>query len=333
MHEILLGKSVEEIKSLLAGLTEKIPSYMAGQIAQWIYKKHAVSFDEMTNISVANREILKENFSLGLVAPSVSRLSKDGTEKFLFDNVETVLIPSKDRLTLCISSQAGCKMNCTFCATGKMGFSRQLSVAEILNQYAFLARDNNITNIVFMGMGEPLDNIFAVMEAIRALTAEWGFALSPRRITVSTIGMLPALCRLIEDTECHIAISLHNAFHTQRLALMPVEKTFNIEEIVELLKNYDWAHQRKLSFEYIMLGGLNDSLLHAKTLWKMVRDLPCHINLIPYNANGTDDFVRSSNSAVEAFCNFLTEKGVSCTVRSSRGEDIEAACGLLATTH
>ncbi|MDR2556830.1 MAG: hypothetical protein LBC49_03870, partial [Bacteroidales bacterium] len=372
MKHILLGKSVEEIRELLADLSAstvnsvadsgvnegentnrantKLPSYLAKQIAEWIYRKHAVSFDEMTNISAANRLLLNEHFSIGITAPSVTRISKDGTLKYLFGDVETVLIPDGERLTLCVSSQAGCKMNCVFCATGKMGFGRNLSAAEILNQYAFLASaagtasmagmaggtddaeisggtaggmaadsttagkthyneadkaaadktDNAvaggstmgsnatdgkhaITNIVFMGMGEPLDNLSEVIAALRALTSDWGFALSPRRITVSTIGIIPELHRLIEETECHIAISLHNPYHEGRLKLMPIEKVYPIEEIIELLTHYDWAHQRKLSFEYVMLGGLNDSPLHAKTLARLIRDLPCHINLIPYH--------------------------------------------------
>jgi 23S rRNA (adenine2503-C2)-methyltransferase len=363
MKHILLGKSVEEIQELLLELSTiaKLPSYLAKQIAEWIYCKHAVSFDEMTNISAANRLLLNEHFSVGIVAPAVMHVSKDGTQKFLFSDVESVLIPDGDRLTLCVSSQAGCKMNCTFCATGKMGFRRNLSAAEILNQYAFLADagrrhllhkcsapnyadvpdENTITNIVFMGMGEPLDNPYEVLAALHTLTSDRGFALSPRRITVSTIGIIPALRQLIEEAECHIAISLHNPFHEQRLMLMPVEKVHTLENVLALLAQYDWAHQRKLSFEYVMLGGLNDSPLHAKTFARLVRSLPCHVNLIPYHPhkvghpdnckNGnTATFVPSSRKATEAFQNILMEKNISCTIRASRGQDINAACGLLA---
>ncbi|MDR0763390.1 MAG: hypothetical protein LBF01_02720, partial [Bacteroidales bacterium] len=288
MKHILLGKSVEEIRELILGLSAgtRLPSYLAKQIAEWIYRKNVVSFDEMTNISAANRLLLNEHFSIGITAPSVTNISKDGASKYLFGDVEAVLIPDGNRLTLCVSSQAGCKMNCVFCATGKMGFGRNLSAAEILNQYAFFARaaggnavvgcgggvvagdvavsgDNtavmggntvddaqNITNIVFMGMGEPLDNLSEVLTALRAFTSDWGFALSPRRITISTIGIIPELRKLIEETECHIAISLHNPYHSGRLKLMPVEKVYPIEKVIELLTHYDWAHQRKLSFEY-----------------------------------------------------------------------------------
>jgi 23S rRNA (adenine2503-C2)-methyltransferase len=365
MKHILLGKSVEEIRQLLTKIDAavKLPSYLAKQIAEWIYRKHAVSFDEMTNISAANRVLLKEYFSIGITAPSITRISKDGTQKFLFSDVEAVLIPDGERLTLCVSSQAGCKMNCTFCATGKMGFGRNLSAAEILNQYAFLTSSTNsgekatgsssitesgnmatnnesiktgngthiITNIVFMGMGEPLDNLSEVLTALHTLTADWGFALSPRRITVSTVGIIPALQQIIEQTQCHIAISLHNPYHEQRLMLVPVEKTYTLEDVLALLSRYDWAHQRKLSFEYFMLGGLNDSLLHAKTLVRLVRDLPCHINLIPYHSHSNLKFTSSPRKNIEAFQNILTEKNITCTLRTSRGQDIEAACGLLAT--
>ncbi len=337
----LLGFSPKEIKESIDELPHKFPSYISKQIAEWIYKKHAVSFSEMTNISAANRAVLDENFSVGIVPPVETQISKDGSSKYLFGDVETVLIPSSDRLTLCVSSQAGCKMNCAFCATGKMGFIRNLSVTEILNQFAFLdktaagsveADGHTITNIVFMGMGEPLDNLSNVLQALKALTSDWGFALSPRRITVSTIGILPALKQLIEETECHIAISLHSPLHEQRLSLMPVEKVYPIEEVVAFLTNYDWQHQRKLSFEYVMLDGINDSILHAKALWKLVRDIPfCHINLIPYNPHNGSAFGRSNDTTIETFRNFLTEKNIGCTVRTSRGQDIDAACGLLAS--
>ena len=339
MKHILLGKSVEEIQELLleSSAIAKLPSYLAKQITEWIYKKNAISFDEMTNISAANRLLLNEYFSVGITAPSITHVSKDGTQKFLFGDVETVLIPDGDRLTLCVSSQAGCKMNCAFCATGKMGFRRNLSAAEILNQYAFLANEgrkrmseHTITNIVFMGMGEPLDNTCEVIATLQALTSDWGFALSPRRITVSTIGIIPALQQLIEQTECHIAVSLHNPYHEQRLMLMPSEKVYTLENILALLARYDWAHQRKLSFEYVMLGGLNDSPLHAKILARLIRNLPCHVNLIPYHPHETATFIPSSRKATEAFQNILTEKGINCTIRSSRGQDINAACGLLA---
>jgi 23S rRNA (adenine2503-C2)-methyltransferase len=217
-----------------------------------------------------------------------------------------------------------------------MGFIRSLSAAEILNQYAFLTSRaggaHAITNIVFMGMGEPLDNLSEVLTALHALTSDWGFALSPRRITVSTIGILPALQHLIEETECHIAVSLHNPYHEQRLLLMPAEKVYELKDILALLARHDWAHQRKLSFEYVMLGGLNDSPLHAKTLARLVRNLPCHINLIPYHPHSdcNINFTTSPRKAIETFQNILTEKGISCTLRTSRGQDIEAACGLLA---
>ncbi|MDR1739679.1 MAG: 23S rRNA (adenine(2503)-C(2))-methyltransferase RlmN [Bacteroidales bacterium] len=345
----LLGLSPKEIKELIDELPQgaaKLPAYISKQIAEWIYKKHAVSFSEMTNISTVNRAVLDENFSIGIVPPIETQMSKDGSSKYLFGDVETVLIPSNDRLTLCVSSQSGCKMNCAFCATGKMGFIRNLSAAEILNQFAFLDKstydtkadsatagtdEHAITNIVLMGMGEPLDNLSNVLQALKALTSDWGFALSPRRITVSTIGIMPALQQLIEETECHIAVSLHSPLHEQRLSLMPIEKAYPAEEIIALLVNYDWQHQRKLSFEYVMLDGINDSILHAKTLWKLVRDIPfCHINLIPYNAHEGSKFGRSSDTAIETFRNFLTEKNISCTVRTSRGQDIDAACGLLA---
>ncbi|MEG1498181.1 MAG: 23S rRNA (adenine(2503)-C(2))-methyltransferase RlmN [Bacteroidales bacterium] len=336
---ILFGKNIEELKQITDSL--HLPSYTAKQIAQWMYSKRIFSIEEMSNISAQNRNILEEFYELGCQKPIQTQTSTDGTQKFLFETssskhienyIESVYIPAKERATLCLSSQSGCRMNCQFCATGNQGFNHHLLVHEILNQYYSIPQSKELSNLVFMGMGEPFDNIDEVLKALKILTSEWGFALSPRRITVSSVGILPGLKRFLEESECHLAISLHSPFDQEREDLMPIQKVYPIDEIIACLKNYNWSGQRRLSFEYILIQGVNDSLSHARMITKKLRGLQCRINLISYHHIPNKSFVKSDEETSMAFRDFLSSHGLFCTIRQSKGEDILAACGLLAKT-
>ena len=330
----LLGMTLAEIAKEVELL--KLPKFTAKQIADWIYVKRVTEIDEMTNISIRNRDILKKRFEVGISLPIETQVSEDGTQKLLFKTnkgklIESVLIPDDERLTLCISSQVGCKMNCDFCMTGKMGFHDHLSVNEILNQVYSSPNSEALTNIVFMGMGEPLDNYENVMRSIQILSADYGLAWSPRRITLSTIGVTPMLERFLEESGCHLAVSLHSPITEQRQTIMPIEKKYPIEEIIELLKKYDWSKQRRLSFEYIMFDGVNDTLIYARELIKLLSGIYCRVNLIRFHAIPNSSLKTASDEAMVKFRDFLTSKGIICTIRTSRGEDISAACGMLST--
>ena len=336
MHQKLplLGMTLSEISESVQQLN--LPKFTAKQIADWVYVKRAKSIDEMTNISLKNRQILSEHFDIGRTDPQDTQTSVDGTRKMLFQTVsgkhiETVTIPEDDRLTVCISTQVGCKMGCTFCMTGQMGFHGNLSVTEILNQVYSVPDAEKLTNLVFMGMGEPLDNYENVLKASELMMADYGLAWSPRRITLSTIGLKANLRRFLNESKCHLAISLHNPIPEQRLAMMPIEKSMPITSIIEMLQAYDWSHQRRLSFEYVMFNGVNDTLLYARELAKLLSLLDCRINLIRFHAIPASDLRPSSQENMVKFRDFLTAKGFICTIRTSRGEDIAAACGMLST--
>ncbi len=334
MIEPLLGKSLVELKEVAKSLG--MPAFAGGQMAKWLYVKHVMDIDGMTDISKGNRELLKERYAIGCMPPAESQRSVDGTVKYLFPTssgkfVETVYIPDNDRATLCVSSQVGCKMNCLFCQTGKQGFEGNLTTADILNQIYSLPERDKLTNIVFMGQGEPMDNLDNVLKATEALTAAWGYAWSPKRITVSSVGIKNKLKRFIEESECHVAISLHSPIHEQRAMLMPAEKAMPIADVVEMLRNYDFSHQRRLSFEYIVFGGVNDSPMHAREIIKLLKGLDCRINLIRFHQIPGVDLHGADDSRMEAFRDYLTGHGVFTTIRASRGQDIYAACGLLST--
>ena len=333
MREILLGKTPSELKE--AALKAGLPSYAGKQLAQWIYARRVRSFDEMTNISKAGREKLKELYDLGVVLPSACQESSDGTRKYLFpvgegNAVEAVMIPDDDRKTLCVSSQAGCRMGCRFCMTGRQGFHGNLSVSLILSQFIAIDESAGLTNAVFMGMGEPLDNFDNVMKAIEVLTAEWGFAWSPTRITLSTIGVIPALKKYLDGCRCHVAVSLHNPFGEERAQMMPVQKAWDIREVVELLRQYDFTGQRRVSFEYTMFKGLNDDKRHADALVRLLRGLECRVNLIRFHKIPDAPYDSSPAVIMENFRDRISNQGITCTIRASRGEDILAACGMLA---
>lgn len=330
----LLGMTLNEISNAVKDL--KMPGFTAKQIAQWIYGKKVRSIDEMTNLSVKNRELLKESFEIGCSVPVEIMSSVDGTNKYLFrtpegNYIESVFIPDDDRATLCVSSQVGCKMNCKFCMTGKQGFSGNLSVTDILNQLYSLPERERLTNVVFMGQGEPFDNLDNVLKATQILTADYGYQWSPKRITVSSVGLRKGLERFLNESDCHLAISLHCPIPSLRLELMPAEKAFPIKEIVETLRQYDFSHQRRLSFEYICFGGLNDSLVYAKELLKLLKGLECRVNLIRFHQIPNVDLKGSDMDKMVAFRDYMTQHGVFTTIRASRGEDIYAACGLLST--
>ncbi len=330
----LLGMTLGELQEVVSACA--LPRYTAKQIADWIYKKKVISIDEMTNISVANRNILSEKYDVGRSASVEIQKSKDGTRKYLFGTgtgkfIESVMIPEDDRKTLCVSSQVGCKLNCLFCMTGKQGFNGNLSANEILNQLYSVHEADSLTNAVFMGMGEPLDNYDELAKTLGIMTADYGMAWSPKRITVSTTGITPNLKRFLDESNAHLAISLHSPLKEQREAIMPVEKAFPLSQVLDLLRKYDWSHQRRLSFEYIMFKDFNDSPVHARELVKILKGLDCRVNLIRFHAIPGVDLHTSSDETMERFRDYLTSRGVTCTIRSSRGEDISAACGMLST--
>lgn len=330
----LLGLTFAELQALAKELG--MPGFAAKQIAAWLYDKKVASIDEMTNLSLKHRELLKEAYEVGAEAPVDAMRSVDGTVKYLYrvgegHFVEAVYIPDGDRATLCVSSQVGCKMNCKFCMTGKQGFSAHLTAGQIINQINSLPERDRLTNVVMMGMGEPLDNLDEVLKALDIMTAPYGYAWSPKRVTLSTVGLRKGLRRFLEETDCHLAVSLHSPIPLQRRELMPAEKAFSIVEIVDLLRGYDFSKQRRLSFEYILFKGVNDSPLHARELVKLLRGLDCRVNLIRFHAIPGVDLSGCDMEAMTAFRDYLTSHGVFTTIRASRGEDIFAACGMLST--
>ena len=330
--ETLLGKSLSELQDV--ALSVGLQKFAGKQLAEWLYVRRVTSFDQMTNISLKGREALKARYTIGRHAPVREAISVDGTRKYLFavgeQFVEAVYIPEEDRATLCVSTQAGCKMGCKFCMTGTLGFHGHLSAAEILNQIFYF---DDLTNIVFMGEGEPMDNLDHVLRALEIMTADYGCAWSPKRITVSTVG-IPAMKRFLDESECHLAVSMHNPFPIERHEIMPAEKRMSITEVIALLKQYDWSHQRRVSFEYICWAGQNDSPRHAKEITRLLRGLNCRVNLIRFH-EGVEDiknerrFPASDEKSMEWFRDYLSANGVTTTIRRSRGEDILAACGML----
>ena len=330
--EVLLGKTLAELQEV--ALSVGLQKFAGKQLAEWLYVRRVTSFDQMTNISLKGREALKAHYTIGRHAPVKEAVSADGTRKYLFQIgeqfIESVYIPEEDRATLCVSTQAGCKMGCKFCMTGTLGFHGNLSAAEILNQIFYF---DDLSNLVFMGEGEPMDNLDNVLRALEIMTAPYGPAWSPKRITVSTVG-IPAMKRFLDESDCHIAVSMHIPFAVERAQIMPAEKMFSITEVVNLLKQYDFSHQRRISFEYICWAGQNDTMRHAKELLRLLKGLPCRINLIRFHA-GVEDiknerrFPASDEKQMEFLRDYLTEHGLTTTIRRSRGEDILAACGML----
>ena len=380
--EVLLGKTLEELQAVAQEVG--LPRFAGKQLAEWIYVRRAISFDEMTNISLKGREALKARYTIGRHTPVAEAISKDGTKKYLFRisnseavqqrsgltsngvpeksadfggasseavYIESVYIPDDDRATICVSTQAGCKMGCKFCMTGTLGFHGHLSAADILNQIFSIPDADKLTNIVYMGEGEPMDNLDNVLRSLNAMTSAWGCAWSPKRITVSSVGLLSSpnrliasspLQRFIEESDCHLAISLHNPFSTERQEIMPIEKVNHLSDVIALLKQYDWTHQRRVSFEYICWGGVNDTPKHANELLRLLKGIDCRINLIRFHASpiaNSQSPIANSQSSIanrgsdeqqmEWLRDYLTAHGITTTIRRSRGEDILAACGML----
>jgi len=332
--EALFGKTLAELRLMVADL--HLPGFTAKQLADWMYKKEIDSIDGMSNISLKNRELIKQRFTFGLQDYLNFQESVDGTKKYLFPAkkgkfIEAAYIPESKRNTLCISSQIGCKMGCLFCMTGKQGFQGNLTAGEIVNQIRSLPEKEKLTNIVYMGMGEPLDNTEEVLKSLEILTADWGFAMSPRRITVSTIGMIPGMKEFLNQSECHLAISMHTPFEEERKKLMPVENVYPLKEVIKEVRKYDWFHQRRISMEYIMFKDLNDSNRHINELTRLLSGIKCRINLIRFHPIPDTPLEGSDQSVMEEFRDKLNVKGITATIRRSRGEDIFAACGLLST--
>ncbi|MBE9518995.1 MAG: 23S rRNA (adenine(2503)-C(2))-methyltransferase RlmN [Bacteroidetes bacterium] len=334
MREHLFGKTLEELKDLSVKLG--LPSFTGRQLAEWLYKKEVSSFEEMTNISLKARALLKENYDTGIMSPTDVQVSVDGTKKYLFPAlegkfIETAYIPDGKRHTVCVSSQVGCKMGCLFCMTGKQGFQGNLSSGEILNQYRSIPEWRSITNLVYMGMGEPLDNLEEVLKSLEVLTSDWGFALSPRRITVSTIGITPAMLEFLNRSNTHLAVSLHTPFEEERRKLMPVQQVYPLKEVLKEIKSWDFGRQRRVSFEYILFKDFNDSVSHVNELSRILHGIRCRINLIRFHPIPDTPLESPDEETIQAFKEKLTAKGITTTIRASRGQDIWAACGLLST--
>ena len=331
--QILLGMTPAEIQEVVAKM--ELPKFTGKQLVDWIYRKRCTSFEEMTNLSKSTRASLSENYEVGLTAPIKEQTSTDGTKKYLFPAgehfVEAAYIPDRERATLCVSTQSGCQMDCLFCATGKQGFQKNLTAAEIMNQILSLPEFDTLTNIVFMGMGEPLANYDNLMRALAILTEEWALGWSPTRITVSTCGLIPNLKRFMEESKCNLAISMHSPFHDERLKLMPVEKSYPLKEVIHAVKQHDWHGQRRLSFEYIVFKDLNHSKEHVKELARLLGSTRCRINLIRYHAVPNIPLKSPDMATMTWFRDALNDKGIIATIRASRGQDIDAACGLLST--
>ena len=337
MKQTLLGKTLAELQQV--ALSVGLQKFAGKQLAEWLYVRRASSFEQMTNISLKGRQALEEQYTIGRHEPVAEAVSKDGTKKYLFrlsgDEVkgdvfiESVYIPDNDRATLCVSTQAGCKMGCKFCMTGTLGFHGQLPASEILNQIFSIPDSDQLTNIVYMGEGEPMDNIDHVLRSLQVMTEPWGCAWSPKRITVSTVGVVPGLERFLKESECHLAVSLHNPFGAERQDIMPIEKRYHLTDVVAMLKQYDWQHQRRVSFEYICWHGQNDTIRHAKELVRLLKGLPCRMNLIRFHAGVDQAFATSDEKQMEWLRDYLSDHGITTTIRRSRGEDILAACGML----
>ena len=334
IKEKLFGKTIDELAAVTARLD--LPRFTAAQIADWLYKKDIRSVDEMTNLTIKARQILNEYYEFGLYDPVSETESVDGTKKYLFKIkesrfVETAYIPDRDRATVCLSTQLGCKMGCKFCMTGRQGFQGNLSSGEILNQFRSLPGHQTLTNIVFMGMGEPLDNKEELFKALEIITAPWGFAWSPTRVTVSTVGLIEPVKEFLERTKCHLALSLHSPFDEERVKMMPIQRSNPVKKVLDTIKAFDMNRQRRISFEYILFEGINDTPAHTRELSRLLHGIRCRINLIRFHKIPGSEWGSPSMAQMEEFRDRLKAKGIITTIRASRGEDIMAACGLLST--
>lgn len=334
MKERLFGKRLEELEAVASRVS--LPKYTAKQMADWLYKKDISSIGEMTNLTLKAREVLETYYDFGLQEPGTTSVSTDGTKKYLFNvlnnrYIETAYIPDRERATICVSTQSGCKMGCKFCMTGRQGFQGNLSSNEILNQFRSIPEHKLLTNIVFMGMGEPLDNREELFRSLDILTSAWGYGWSPTRITVSTVGLIAPVREFLERTRCHLALSLHSPFDEERIRLMPIQRTNPLKDVLSTIKAFDMNRQRRISFEYILFDGINDTPNHVKELAKILNGIRCRINLIRFHKIPGSEYSSPSLRHIEEFRDSLKSKGIITTIRASRGEDIMAACGLLST--
>jgi len=338
MKESLLNLEESVLREAVRSAGE--PEYRAAQILDWVYQKKVADFAEMTNLPVALREFLGTHYEIDPLKLADYQTSVDGTVKFLFDlsdhkKIESVLIPMDSNLTLCISTQVGCPLDCKFCLTGVMGYTRNLTVGEIVGQVLFVQRwlqpSHRISNVVFMGMGEPLANYQNTVKAIRVLLSEKGLHLSNRKITVSTAGIVPGIQKLgREDFIVNLAVSLHAPYEDLRTQLMPINKKYPLEMVLNACREYPLPKRRRITFEYVLLKGVNDRPIHAKELAKILQGFRCKINLLPFNEAEALPYERPSEADVLQFQKILIHHGYSAFIRTSRGRDILAACGQLA---
>lgn len=333
MKNQLFGMTRDKLRELAA--ERGMAPFVGDQLSEWIYGRRVADFDSMTNLRKDFRSQLSNDFMVGLSAPSRVSVSEDGTKKYLYPVgarfVEAAYIPEERRKTLCLSTQVGCKMGCLFCMTGKQGFQENLDAGAIVNQFASLPESKSVTNIVYMGMGEPFDNLEAVLRSLEIFTRNWGFGISPKRITVSTIGVLPAIKRFLEESEAHLAISLHSPFTAERKRLMPIENVYPVLDVLELLKSAEIAKRRRISFEYIMFDKVNDTPRHSRELVRILHGVSARVNLIHFHPIPGTPLRGTPDERMEAFRDRLKESGITATIRKSRGQDIQAACGLLST--
>jgi 23S rRNA (adenine2503-C2)-methyltransferase len=304
------------------------------KVATWLYRKKIKDLLQINDIPKALKEFLAANFTTGLFSPIASEISADKSIKYLFKSVsdsryETVFLPDDKRITVCVSTQAGCRMGCPLCQTGRHGFHGNLSAGEILNQIISLPDASKITHVVFMGMGEPLDNLEEVIKVCQIITSEWGLAISHRNVTVSTVGITPAIKEFLERSDCNLTLSLHSPFPDQRREMVPVEKVYPVLEIIEMMKIYPLMKKRRLSIAYVMINEVNDSDRHLDAIIELFRGTSVRINLLHYHNETSDKYISSPSERMMDFKHKLVTSGISASIRKSRGEDISAACGLL----
>jgi 23S rRNA (adenine2503-C2)-methyltransferase len=331
--EPLFGKTLTQLEPVATGVG--LPRCAAKQLAVWLYQQDVTAFKEMTNLPQEARQRLDERFCIGISPPVGHQISSDDTRKYIFKTqhglIETVCIPEQDRQTLCISSQVGCRMGCAFCMTGKQGFQGQITAGEILNQIRSIPERHQLTNIVFMGMGEPFDNIAAVLESVEIMTSHYGFGIPPRRVTVSTAGITSGVRIYLERCGSPLAVSLHSPFEDERRKLMPIENASPLREIIAIIRETPKASQRRIFFEYIVFKGMNHSQRHVDELAHLLSGMRCRINLLRVHPVPGIALESPDDEAMLAFRDALMAKGFITTVRRSRGQDIAAACGLLSS--
>lgn len=330
----LFGKTLPELSVIVRELL--LPPYSAKQIAGWLYRRGAPEISGMTDLSLSARNLLGNEYETGLIPPVSVATGSDGTKKYLFNLtgnrfIETAYIPDRERATVCLSVQSGCRMGCRFCMTARQGFQGNLTANEILNQFRSIPEYESLTNIVFMGMGEPLDNLEEVLRSLEILTSEWGYGWSPTRITVSTVGITGKIEDFLAKSKCHLAVSLHSPFDSERQSLMPAQKAHPVKEILDTIRGFEFGRQRRVSFEYIVFKGLNDTPAHVRELARILNGIRCRINLIRFHDIPGSEFSSPDLREMEAFRDSLNAKGITATIRASRGQDINAACGLLST--